>query len=37
MFLEKLLKKKKTAAYCKAAFLVTGLKKSEAEPVTLRL
>jgi len=35
MFPEKLVEKQ-TAAYCKAAFLVTGLKKTEVEPMTLK-
>jgi hypothetical protein len=36
MFPEKLVEKM-IVAYCKAAFLVTGLKNSESEPVTLKL
>jgi hypothetical protein len=36
MFPKKLVKNK-IVAYCKAAFLETGLKISEAEPVTLNL
>jgi hypothetical protein len=36
MFPKKLVEKK-IVAYCKAAFLVTGLKNSEAEPVTSKL
>ena len=36
MFREKFVEKK-TVAYYKAAFLLTGLKKSEAEPMTLKL